>query len=483
MLPSTSRPCAIRSKSSYILLSDDEQRLFRNLGIFMGPFPFDAAEEVAGAELEGLEAILDQSLLRRQSGWDAGEDDEVLFSMLASIREYAREQLEMRGEAAETALRHARYYVALVVAAHLELTSANQKLWLDRLAASYGDIRSAFDWSLKVGEPATALEMAGHMWRFWYARGEFSEGRRWLEEVLDHPGPQPASLRALALHGLGTLAERQADLEAAERYLLESISLRSQLGELHNMANGLNNLGTVYYSQGKIDKAENSYREAIALHRQSGNKEEVARTLGNLSMVFYNRGEYAQAISLLEETLAMRQDLRVQTNVASALNNLGLLTLLVGDYQRSIAYCEDAVALDVEMGDAMGKAFSLGNLGHAARKLGQFDRARAALAESLSLFWTMGDRRNVAGSLHRLASVDAWSGRPARAARLFGAASAAREALGVPIDPPELPDYDESLALTRDTLSEVEFNAAWSVGHAMPLDDVFAYAMQQPSAG
>ena len=51
--------------------------------------------------------------------------------------------------------------------------------------------------------------------RFWYARGEFSEGRRWLEEALGYSGTQPASLRARALHGLGTLAERQADLDAA----------------------------------------------------------------------------------------------------------------------------------------------------------------------------------------------------------------------------------------------------------------------------
>ena len=54
-------------ESSYTLLGDDEQRLFRRLGIFAGPFDFEMAEEVAGATLDGLEAVLDQSLVRRQS--------------------------------------------------------------------------------------------------------------------------------------------------------------------------------------------------------------------------------------------------------------------------------------------------------------------------------------------------------------------------------------------------------------------------------
>jgi hypothetical protein len=57
------------------------------------------------------------------------------------------------------------------------------------------------------------------------------------------------------------------------------------------------------------------------------------------------------------------------------------------------------------------------------------------------IFRKMGDRRNAAGCLHRLAAVDAWSGQPARAARLFGAAEAAREALSLSIDPTELSDY------------------------------------------
>jgi tetratricopeptide (TPR) repeat protein len=168
---------------------------------------------------------------------------------------------------------------------------------------------------------------------------------------------------------------------------------------------------------------------------------------------------------------------RFQVHIASALNNLALLTLLLGDYERSLAYSEDAVALDFELGDQMGRAFSLGNLGHAARRLGQYERAQTALAESFLLFSNMGDKRNQAASLLRLAAVAAWSGKPARAARLYGVAETVREALDIEVDTAEIADYQESLALTRDKLSEVEYNAAWSVGRAMNNDEVMALAL------
>src|SRR5206468_3729744 len=104
--------------------------------------------------IAGLEAVLDQSLLRRQADSATASDREPLFSMLAAIREYAREQLDAHGETDGTALKHARYYLQLVLAAEPELSTANQKRWVQRLATSYADIRAAFHWSITHGEGA-----------------------------------------------------------------------------------------------------------------------------------------------------------------------------------------------------------------------------------------------------------------------------------------------------------------------------------------
>ena len=49
---------------SYELLSPDEQRLFAYLAVFRGGATLDAAEQVAGADLDTMASLVDKSLLR-----------------------------------------------------------------------------------------------------------------------------------------------------------------------------------------------------------------------------------------------------------------------------------------------------------------------------------------------------------------------------------------------------------------------------------
>jgi len=48
---------------SYGLLADEEQRLFRQLSVFLGGCTFEAAEEICDAEPDTLQSLLDKSLL------------------------------------------------------------------------------------------------------------------------------------------------------------------------------------------------------------------------------------------------------------------------------------------------------------------------------------------------------------------------------------------------------------------------------------
>src|SRR5215208_527592 len=60
---------------------------------------------------------------------------------------------------------------------------------------------------------------------FWYLRGYFGEGRRWLEEALAKPGRAPTAARARALQRVSWLAFLQVDFNRAEEASEEGLGV------------------------------------------------------------------------------------------------------------------------------------------------------------------------------------------------------------------------------------------------------------------
>ncbi|HET7026447.1 MAG TPA: adenylate/guanylate cyclase domain-containing protein, partial [Candidatus Limnocylindrales bacterium] len=90
---------------SYGLLNPNVQQLLRRLSVFAGSFSLEAAEQVAEAELDGVEALADWSLLT--------SSDDGRFLMLETIREYASERLEESDEREAVRSRHLDVFLAL----------------------------------------------------------------------------------------------------------------------------------------------------------------------------------------------------------------------------------------------------------------------------------------------------------------------------------------------------------------------------------
>jgi len=74
-------------------------------------------------------------------------------------------------------------------------------------------------------------------------RGYWSEGRRWLEEVLSASRAMSAAKRARGFNGIGVLAWRQGDYVDAASALEESLALYRQTGDKRGIACVLNILG------------------------------------------------------------------------------------------------------------------------------------------------------------------------------------------------------------------------------------------------
>jgi len=120
--------------------------------VFAGGWSLEAAEAVCDRNdfavdvLEDLSSLMDKSLVR------VVEQDEGRFSMLATIRSFAKERLEESGEAEDILRAHADYFRALAEEAEPHLVGDDQQKWLDRLTSELSNLRLSLSWGL-VREP------------------------------------------------------------------------------------------------------------------------------------------------------------------------------------------------------------------------------------------------------------------------------------------------------------------------------------------
>ena len=133
------------------------------------------------------------------------------------------------------------------------------------------------------------------------------------------------------------------------------------------------------------------------------------------------------------------------------------------------------------MGDKQGIAYALNNLGHLTVMQRDFAQATVLLAESLTLCREIGEQQGIASNLEGLARLAAASASaPAdleRAVRLFGAAAALREAIGMPLPANERASYDRATAAVQAAVGEIAWATLLADGQALLLEDAISLAL------
>lgn len=509
---------------SHDLLSPDKQAFFRRLAIFVGGWTFDASEAVASVPppldcFDSLAVLAENSLIQQR---DAEEMPEPRFSMLETIREYAREQLVASDEYERVAEAHAAFYLQLAVAAEPHLTGPEALIWLRRLDRDRENLRTALEWLRERGDSARAVQLAAALWRFWWLRGEISQGRQQVEATLamsDLPTTDPNL--AAALDGAGVLAETQSDYDRAEELHRQALALSRNSGNREGSARSLGNLGVIAADRGSLDEAASLLTESLAEGRQTGQKALIATALNDLGGVAYSRGELGEAEALFAESLALRRRHGSASEIARTLNNMGFIALNGGDFPRAramfeeslalyrqsgdkwgaggplyglaMAYqldgelasstplLEESLALFEETGDAHNAAIAQLNLAETALSQGELDRAGGYFQEALERFHTIDDRARIADTLTGIGRLLARRGHQASATRLLSAASALAGA-DRPPDEETIPGAAE-LNLAREALGAEAFAAAWRDGQGLGLEEAVAEAERVRPAG
>jgi predicted ATPase len=454
---------------SWRLLSAEEQTELRKLAVFQGGFRRKAAEQVAGASLAILAALVDKSLLQ----WDpAGR-----YKMHEMVHQYTKEKLEASGEKATTQDKHLAFFLDWAEMAEARLEGAEMGKWLEQLEAEMDNLRVALQWVLQHGEAESGLRLAGALWWFWYTRGYLNEGREWLTMALaQQEGAEQSKARAKALQGAGVLAWNQGDYPAARQLHEEGLAIIRTLGDKRAVAVQLHNLSNLALDQGDYDQARAMLEESLAIKRELGDERGIAGSLGNLGLVAFSQGDYTAARSFYEESLALKRTLNDVRGIAITLGNLGNVFFEQGDYLAGRSLLEESLDLKRGLGDRWGVAVNLRHLGELAVRQGDVEKARELLEESLAIRRELGDKWSMADSLEALAALVWAEGKPEWAALLWGAAEALREAIGAPLPAGECARHDADVTAAQAQLGKAIFDATWAEGRQMSPEQAIVYA-------
>ncbi len=182
---------------------------------------------------------------------------------------------------------------------------------------------------------------------------------------------------------------------------------------------------------------------------------------------------------MLQESLHLLQSTREIWGIAYAKVLLSDTLFRMGDTTRAATSWEESLRLTQELGDHYLAAWSLGGLADVRRLRADYKAATGMLKEAVSMYQRSGDKIGPPFALEALGLNAAALGDAKRAARLWGAASAWREAINEPLPPAYQRDYAPSITQARTQLGEEVYASAWSEGHAMSPEQAIALAFEE----
>jgi tetratricopeptide (TPR) repeat protein/transcriptional regulator with XRE-family HTH domain len=381
---------------SYADLTEDQQRLFRLLGLHPGAdIDGYAAAALDNADLpaarRSLEALYDQYLLTEPT---AGR-----YRMHDLIREHARALAECldpardRDGAAARLLDYYQHTAALADALIARQTRPGP-------APADGAI------------PAAVPDLADREQALAWARAE----RASLLTCLDHAAATGQHARIIALTAdLASLLRRDGPWAEAITRHAAAIQAARHLGDRIGEANALTDLGDVRRLTGDYPAAAQVLEQALGICRDLGDRRGQANALHDLGIVRHLTDDYPAAAQAQEQALGIYRDLGDRLGQANALSDLGNVRYVTGDYPAAAQALEQALGIYRDLGNRLGQANALHYLGDVWRLTGDYPAAAQALEQALGIYRDLGDRGGEAEALNKRGTLHRVSGELAQA--------------------------------------------------------------------
>ena len=306
------------------MLNGRDQTLFDRLGSFAGTFDSVAATAVASDhDISGWDIRDGLALLVRRSMLNAehGRSGVTRYSMLESLRQYARERLDASDDGDVSLSRYASYYARVAEEIGPALLGPDELVARQRCHAELDNLRSAFAWALdrdaaEEADPAVriaaALAMESHLC---VASGIGS----WAFRAVERAEQAAPHLRHATLGAAAQFATAcNGDLELAEQLARSAIRDGVPSDSRYvTLAHGV--LAIVRASLGSYDEALSIMTDSLEVARLAADPRFYeSSAFSTRGMMLVSLGRHDEASSDAENALRMGRALRNPSNIALA---------------------------------------------------------------------------------------------------------------------------------------------------------------------
>lgn len=503
---------------SYKLLTEREQLLFRTLGVFAGDFDLAAIMHFGFTEAE-VQVLVYKNLVRSEGQ----AVDKSRFSLLETLREYALEQLAQAHEV-ETAQRiHALYFFELVRKFDIMIEEADidSVLQIERtIEREVNNLRVALHWVI-AHEPIRELPFLNYLFSVLHSGYYLNEGYRWIEAALPRSKAELTLDYARFLHTVAFMRLRQGNLDEAQTYTEEGLTLYRKLADLSGQVLLLNLLAEILKNHSDYPGVRVVVEESVAIARIVGKPALLAVTLYGFWETLIERDDQATARTILHEIVSLWHSLDHPLCRALTADVLAKDAFLRGELSRARAQGEEALQLYQSVNATWHGAWTLLRLGQIAWRQGDkvqarvlFEkcltwartlpiqtflrdslllsgltaqeqneqlRARALLTECLTLAQEnnfLQYKGNQAFIAYLLSGLAGLLRSPEQAAQLLSLVSRLLDrAYGLLYFVVHHAHYKRILTTVRAQLDEVAFSVAWEAGQIMTVDEAISYTL------